>query len=94
MVFGLVCRAWAIEPRPALSAYAWQSLRQQLVAAQRLGRIGQSELQARLHALKPDIEAAVERSLKTPIEDAGAFGPWLDLAGIGHQRQFARLFLS
>ena len=77
-----------------LSVYAFQSLRQQLSAAQRLGRIGQSAVQELLHALKPAILSAVERSLRVPLDEAGAFTPWIDLASMKHEHQFARLFLS
>jgi urease accessory protein len=94
VVYGAVLRHWDITLKDGLQAYALQAMRQQLSAAQRLGRIGQSAVQELLHRLKPDIGLAVERSLRVPLEEAGSCTPWLDMAGMQHAGQFARLFLS
>ncbi|HUZ78157.1 MAG TPA: urease accessory UreF family protein [Chloroflexota bacterium] len=94
VVFGAVLRQWALPLRDGLGVYGLQSVRQQLSAAQRLGGLGQSAVQALLHGLKPAILAAVDESLTVALDDAGAFTPWMDLAGMRHERQMARLFLS
>jgi urease accessory protein len=94
VVFGAVLQAWELNLEDGLLMYALQAIRQQLSAAQRLGRIGQSGVQDLLHRLKPAISAAAETSLSIRKEELGAFSPWLDLAGMAHQQQFARLFLS
>ena len=94
VVFGAVLRDWSVPLTDGLAVYALQSVRQQLSAAQRLGRIGQSAVQELQHELKPAMLAAVDRSLRVPVDEAGSFAPWLDLAGMKHEQQFARLFLS
>ncbi|MGH2365304.1 MAG: urease accessory protein UreF [Chloroflexota bacterium] len=94
VVFGAVLRQWALPLRDGLELYALQSVRQQLSAAQRLGGLGQSAVQALLHGLKPAMLSAVDQSLAVALEEAGAFTPWMDLAGMQHERQTARLFLS
>jgi urease accessory protein len=94
VVFGAVLRDWQIDLDAGLAVYAWQALRQQLSAAQRLGKIGQSGVQDLLHRLKPAVSAAAETSRSIPREALGVFSPWLDLAGMAHEHQFARLFLS
>jgi urease accessory protein len=94
VVFGAICHDWEIPLLDAMGLYAWQTLRQQLTAAQRLGRIGQSAIQQLLHKSKLAIGVAVEQAMNIPLQDAGAFAPWLDVAGMKHERQFARLFLS
>jgi len=94
VVFGVVVRHWDVPLMEGLAAYAMQAVRQQLTAAQRLGRISQSVVQELLEALKPAIRRAVGRSLRVLPEEAGSFSPWFDLAGMRHERQFARLFLS
>jgi urease accessory protein len=94
VVFGALLSAWSLPLADGLSVYAWQGLRQQLAAGQRLGRIGQSAVQGLLHDCKPWVGRAVEQSLRVPLEEAGAFAPWLDLAGMRHEQQFDRLFLS
>jgi urease accessory protein len=94
VVFGAVLQDWGLRLDDGLRLYAWQAIRQQLSAAQRLGWIGQSGVQDLLHRLKPAVGAAVESSRAMPIDELGGFGPWLDLAGMAHERQFARLFRS
>ena len=94
VVFGAVLRDWQLALDAGLMLYAWQAIRQQLSAAQRLGKIGQSGMQDLLHRLKPAVLAAVETSRTMPSDELGAFAPWLDLAGMAHAHQFSRLFLS
>jgi urease accessory protein len=94
VVFGAVLRSWRLDLEDGLQVYAFQALRQQLSAAQRLGKIGQSAMQDLLHRLKPAVCASVERSYALTRDEVGGFAPWLDLAGMAHEHQFARLFRS
>lgn len=94
VAFGVVARAWEVDLVQSLEAYAFQSIRQQLSVAQRLGKLGQRAVQRTLRALRPAVSAAVEQARTVPIGDAGAFTPFLDIAGIQHRQQFARVFLS
>jgi urease accessory protein len=94
VVFGVVLRAWRLDLDDGLQVYAFQALRQQLSAAQRLGKIGQSAMQDLLHGLKPAVCSSVERSYAVTLDEIGGFAPWLDLAGMAHEHQFARLFRS
>lgn len=94
VAYGMVMRAWGVPIEQALASYSLQAVRQQLSAAQRLGRLGQSRLQELLNHMKPAVCAAIERSRGVPLHEAGAFSPWMDMAGMRHERQFARLFLS
>jgi urease accessory protein len=94
VVFGAVLCDWHIGLDDGLAIYAWQAMRQQLSAAQRLGKIGQSGVQDLLHRLKPAVSAAAETSRSIPVDELGVFSPWLDLAGMAHEQQFSRLFLS
>src|SRR6266481_5146503 len=45
VVFGIVLRNWGLDLQDGLHMYAFQAARQQLSAAQRLGKIGQTEMQ-------------------------------------------------
>jgi urease accessory protein len=94
VVFGAVLREWQLSLDDGLAVYAFQAIRQQLSAAQRLGKIGQSQMQDLLHRLKPAVSAAAVASLAIQTDEIGAFSPWLDLAGMTHEHQFSRLFLS
>jgi urease accessory protein len=94
VAFGVVLSDWKLDLSDGLHLYAFQAVRQQLSAAQRLGKIGQTEMQDLLHALKPAVRAAVEMSRLVQRDEIGGFSPWLDLAGMAHEHQHARLFLS
>ncbi len=94
VVFGAILYEWQIDLDDGLQVFAWQSLRQQFSAAQRLGKIGQSAMHDLLHRLKPSIQATVERSRSVRRDEIGGFAPLLDLAGMAHEHQQARLFLS
>ncbi|HEV7663540.1 MAG TPA: urease accessory UreF family protein [Chloroflexota bacterium] len=94
VVFGVVLRAWGLELDDGLDVYAFQAVRQQLSAAQRLGKIGQSTLHDLLDRLKPAMSAAIAESWTVARDEIGGFAPLLDLAGMAHAKQQARLFLS
>jgi len=94
VVFGAVLRAWGLELDDGLDVYAFQAVRQQLSAAQRLGKIGQSTLHDVLDRLKPAISAAVAESWTIARDQIGGFAPLLDLAGMAHAHQDGRLFQS
>jgi len=94
VVFGAVLRAWELDLDDGLEVYAFQAARQQLSAAQRLGRIGQSTLHDLLDRLKPAMSAAVAESWTVARKEIGGFAPLLDLAAMAHADQHARLFVS
>ncbi|HEY0584405.1 MAG TPA: urease accessory UreF family protein [Chloroflexota bacterium] len=94
VVFGAVLRAWDLELDDGLDVYAFQAVRQQLSAAQRLGKIGQSVVQELLDRLKPAMASAVAESWTISRDEVGSFAPLLDLASMEHAHQHARLFLS
>jgi urease accessory protein len=94
VVFGAVLHDWRLDLQDGQMVYAWQAMRQQLSAAQRLGKIGQTAMQDLLDRLKPAVLTAVETSDSVSREGAGGFAPWLDLAGMAHEQQFARMFSS
>ena len=94
VVFGAVLHAWGLELDDGLDVYAFGAVRQHLSAAQRLGKIGQSTLHELLDRLKPAVSAAVAESWTIARDQIGGFAPLLDLAGMAHAHQNARLFLS
>ena len=94
VAYGMVGRALKFDPRIACESYAFQAVRGQISAAQRLMRLGQSEAQRVLHELKPEIAEAVEIALGYPLEEAAPFVPLLDIAAMAHERSEVRLFVS
>ncbi len=94
VVFGAVLHAWGLELDDGLDVYAFQAVRQQVSAALRLGKIGQSTLHDLVDRLKPAVSAAVAESWTIARDQIGGFAPLLDLAGMAHAHQDARLFRS
>ena len=94
VVYGAMLRRYDIELRLGLEAYAFSAVRQQLSAAQRLGKIGQTAVQTLLHDSKSSVEAAVSSSMQMPEDELGGFAPVGDLAGMAHAHQAARMFVS
>jgi urease accessory protein len=92
--YGVVLREWGIGLDDGLNAYAFGAVRQQLSAAQRMGKIGQSAVQRLLNGLKPAVAEAVAVSKTVGVDEIGGFAPWLDYAAMAHAHQPARLFLS
>jgi urease accessory protein len=94
VVFGIVGNALGLPFSTAATAYAFQAVRGQISAAQRLTRLGQTEAQRLLHRLKPEIEAAARTAESIPLEEAAVFAPLLDVAAMAHERSAVRLFVS
>src|SRR5260370_15663267 len=84
VVFGAVLHAWGLELDDGLDVYAFQAVRQQLSAAQRLGKIVQSTLHDLLDRLKPAVRAAVAASWIIAREQISSFTPCLVRAWLAH----------
>ena len=94
VAFGAVACALDMEPDLAAQAYAFNSVRTLVSAAQRLGWIGQRLAQRMLHDLKPSCVAAARQAARMTLEEAGAFAPLWDLASMRHEHAPARMFAS
>lgn len=94
IAFGMVGQALGLAPYAAATVYAFQTIRAQISAAQRLTRLGQVEAQRLLHRMKPAIVRAADAALRTPLERAAPFAPLLDVASMAHERLPVRLFVS
>jgi urease accessory protein len=94
VVTGAVCAAFEVPADLASEWYAFNSLRAQVAAAQRLGWIGQRAAQRVLHALKPSVAAAVTLAGTLSLEQTGAFTPGWDIASMHHERAAVRMFAS
>ena len=94
VVFGAVCSALEIPPAAAANWYAFNSLRSQVSAAQRLGWLVQREAQRVLHGLKPLVKDAAATAAQLKLDEAGAFAPLWDIASMRHEQAPARMFRS
>ncbi|QPV64465.1 urease accessory protein UreF [Halosimplex litoreum] len=66
----------------------------QLGAAQRLMRLGSTEVQRVLDDLRPAMVDAVEASAEREVDDMAPFAPLVDVRSAEHERAQRRLFLS
>lgn len=66
----------------------------QLGAAQRLVRLGSTEVQRVLDDLRPAMVDAVEASAERALDDMAPFAPLVDVRSAEHERAERRLFLS
>lgn len=94
VAFGAVACALEMQPELAAQAYAFNSVRALVSAAQRLGWIGQRVAQRMLHDLKPACVAAASQAERLTLDEAGAFAPLWDLASMRHEHAPARMFAS
>jgi urease accessory protein len=94
VVFGLIGRVLGLDTQTAASVYAFQAVRGQISAAQRLTRLGQVEAQRLLHRLKPAIQDAADTAMGRTLDQAAPFMPLLDVAAMAHERAPVRLFVS
>jgi urease accessory protein len=93
-IFGGVCGMLNIDPLSAVRLMLFNSARQSLSAAVRLGIIGTLETLPMLHAMGQQISQAALEALQRLPEDAAMPCPLLDLWQSGHDRLYSRLFQS
>jgi urease accessory protein len=94
IVFGAVADALGAPPELVAPAYAFQSVRSLLSAAQRLGMLGQRDAQGLLDALKAAVDTAVGLAEQLCLDEAGAFAPLWDIASMQHKHAPVRMFAS
>ncbi|PLZ00532.1 urease accessory protein UreF [Burkholderia sp. WAC0059] len=92
--FALAAFAHDVPADAALAAYAFSWIENQVAAALKTVPLGQLAGQRILVALRPAVEAAVERALATPPEAVNTFAPQLGILSARHESQYSRLFRS
>ncbi|SEP21882.1 UreF protein [Halogranum amylolyticum] len=65
-----------------------------LGAAQRLLRLGHTDTQRLLHALKPVVADLVDDYETRPLDEVRSFAPMVDVLSMHHERAERRLFVS
>jgi urease accessory protein len=91
---GITCAGHGIPCKPALQAFL-QALTANLISAGvRLIPLGQTDGQRVLAALEPNVAAAAERALATPLDEIGSCAFRADIASMRHETQYTRLFRS
>lgn len=85
---------WQIDQQSALLGFCWAWLENQVAAASKLVPLGQSQAQAVIAELQPDIPVAVARALEVQDEQIGSGLPGVVMASCRHETQYTRLFRS
>ena len=85
---------WGIEAHPALVAYLWAWLENQVMAALKAVPLGQTDGQRILLALGERLAGFAEQAAATGDEELGSFAPRLAILCSRHETQYSRLFRS
>jgi len=91
---GVVTAANGVPAETAAVLQGYAFLRDQLGAAQRVCRLGHTEAQRLLVALKPAVLAAAEAAGERAVEDIASFAPEIETRAFEHERAERRLFVS
>jgi urease accessory protein len=93
-VFGVACAHFAITEQAAVLGYLLSFAENQVTAALKCMRLGQTAGQRVLTSLLTTIDALVPQVLVRPDRELGAFAPGLALSSALHETQYSRLFRS
>lgn len=94
VILGTVAALAGVSEREACLLACHEFATAQLAAAQRLLRLGHTDVQRVLDDLRPAIVDAVEASADRSLDDMTPFAPLLDVRSAEHERAERRLFLS
>jgi len=94
VVLGTVAALAGVPEREACLLACHEFATAQLGAAQRLMRLGSTEVQRVLDDLRPAMVDAVEASTERALDDMAPFAPLVDVRSAEHERAQRRLFLS
>jgi len=86
--------AWRLPVKPAVTAYLWTWLENQVMAAVKAVPLGQSAGQRLLADLGARIPEYADRAAVLPESEWSNFNPGLALASSRHETQYTRLFRS
>lgn len=92
--FAYAAAQWQIPAEPALVAYLWAWLENQVMAAVKALPLGQTDGQRILLTLGQRLSAIAQRAASLEDDDLGSFSPGLALLSSWHETQYSRLFRS
>jgi len=92
--YALAAHASGVEAQPALTAYVWSWLENQVLAAMKAIPLGQAAGQRMSRSLASRIPAVIEATQVLDDADVASFAPGLALASARHETQYTRLFRS
>jgi urease accessory protein len=94
IVVAVAAAAHRVPLAPALLAYLHAIAANLVSAGVRLVPLGQTDGQRILAGLEPDVAAAQEAALATPLDAIGTSAAMIELCSMRHETQYTRLFRS
>ena len=94
VAFGVVAAAMNIGEEDAACGFLYNWLAGAASAAIRLMPLGHDAAQVMIYSLGEDIRRAYQENRDKEPSDAWQFSPESEMAGMAHEKQFRRLFLS
>lgn len=92
--FAFAAVQWRIPARPALNAYLWSWLENQVMAAVKAVPLGQTEGQCLLSRLGANIVINLDAIAATELHEMNNYCHGLAIASSRHETQYSRLFRS
>ena len=92
--FAHAAAQWQIPAQPALVAYLWAWLENQVMAAVKLVPLGQTDGQRMLLRLGATLPMVAEKAASIADDDIGGFAPGMAILSSRHETQYSRLFRS
>lgn len=94
--FTFAAARWQIDEEPALLAYLWAALENQVMAAVKAIPLGQTDGQRVLRSLGAQLPALarIAATARPPLDALYNFTPGLAIASSRHEAQYSRLFRS
>ena len=85
---------WKVEPGAALQAYLWAWIENQVMAAVKAIRLGQTDGQRILLSLGGLLPSLAKKAQDMAEQEIGNFAPGLAMISARHETQYSRLFRS
>jgi urease accessory protein len=92
--FAFAAAQWRIPAQPALVAYLWAWLENQVMAAIKIVPLGQTDGQRMLLAIGERLGVIAERAALLSDDEIGGFAPRMAILSSRHETQYSRLFRS
>ncbi len=94
VVYACAAAQWRIDPAPALVAYLWSWLENQVMAAIKVVPLGQTAGQKILLALGAGLDDMAQAAATCADHELGNFAPGLAILSSQHETQYSRIFRS
>ncbi len=93
-LFSMAAHGWHVPAPQCALGFCWSWLENQVAAATKLVPLGQTQAQALILQMQPEIPHVIEQARQLPDDELGGGLPGLAIASCLHETQYSRLFRS